>query len=423
MTTYHHTSPFSALCAALPRLFRSSRLFGLALLLTLASWAGLALPVAPSADLPGGAWARDGVGDHLGDMPGRTPSRPEGAREAAQERPPRAASGAASGMDVASGEGTRQHASLGEGSRSSASAVSTPASAGKKGRGKNRPRAAHTPVPAIFNADGDMVALDAVAIWRQPERQNYCAITFDDGPTPYTSTLLDALEAEGVKATFFLLGKRVPYHPDVVRRMQAAGHEVAHHSYSHPNMRRLSTARMAEELDTTLEALRKVGVKPRYFRPPYGNYDERLVELVRERDMRLVLWTTDSRDWKMQYLDYHNMPNSFGRPLTAEEMRGVFLFHDTRYRSREDVRQMIAALREDGCQTFVTVHEYFQRTREPVRPRDPDGVEILLARSGNTLSDGGEAAGRRQATSGGTLAVPLVRTSLKWCRHLFFRGR
>ena len=420
MGTFCYISLFSAPYAASPRVSRMVRLFGLSLLLTLASWAGL--PAGPSPDVPdvlGGAWARDGMGGHLGDTPGlaqRTPPSPESARDAG--------SGAARGTDAASGEGTRQHASLGEGSRSPAAVMSTPSRAGKS-RGKNRPRAAHTPAPAILNADGDMVALDAVAIWRQPERRNYCAITFDDGPTPYTSTLLDALEAEGVKATFFLLGKRVPYHPDVVRRMQAAGHEVAHHSYSHPNMRRLSTARMAEELDATLEALRKVGVKPRYFRPPYGNYDDRLVELVRERDMRLVLWTTDSRDWKMQYLDYHNMPNSFGRPLTAEEMRGVFLFHDTRYRSREDVRQMIAALREDGCQTFVTVHEYFQRTREPVRPRDPDGVEILLARSGNTLSDGGKpaAAGRRQAARAGTLPVPLARTSLKWCRHMFFRGQ
>lgn len=270
--------------------------------------------------------------------------------------------------------------------------------------------------------------LDSVAIMGQPQHNNMCAITFDDGPTAYTAELLDSLKAEGVRVTFFLLGKQIRLRPQLVLRMVEEGHEVASHGYSHPNMRKLSETARRFELEQTNELLAELGVTPRYFRPPYGKYDNALVAMAESLGMSLVMWTTDSRDWKRRPADYRDLPNAMGRHIQPEEMRGIFLFHDTRKATVQDVRRIVSDLREGGCQRFVTVSEYFEELPEdppivaarPEAPKEP----VTPAPAAQPAPETAQAATTPEplGTPAGSTPVPLARSSSPWFWPAFFRS-
>jgi len=120
------------------------------------------------------------------------------------------------------------------------------------------------------------------------------ALTFDDGPDPrHTPAVLDALAAANARATFFLVGERAAQHPELVERILAEGHEVAHHTQTHPRLDRLSATAFAGELDTGLATLDAAGSpRPVWYRPPRGFRDAELEEMARTRGLRVVLWST-----------------------------------------------------------------------------------------------------------------------------------
>lgn len=124
-------------------------------------------------------------------------------------------------------------------------------------------------------------------------------LTIDDGPDPDdTPKILELLDRHGAKATFFVIGERAARHPELVREIVRRGHEVAHHSHTHP----LGTfwcagpRRLAGELDHALAALREAGVKPRWFRPPVGIKHLLLAPALAARDLACVGWTVRSGD-------------------------------------------------------------------------------------------------------------------------------
>ncbi len=198
-----------------------------------------------------------------------------------------------------------------------------------------------------------------------PQMHNICALTFDDGPHPRTIEILDVLQEEGIKATFFVLGSQVSYYPKIVQRTYADGHEVASHAYTHMSLAKLSTERVRKEILDTNAVLEKNGIpKPRFLRPPLGEFDGRTVRILKELDMDVILWSTDSYDW-MRKVDYANMPNMMGEKMTQKTQRGVFLFHDTKLRTAREVGRIIHTLRSIGCERFVTISEYADAQRSP----------------------------------------------------------
>ncbi len=203
-----------------------------------------------------------------------------------------------------------------------------------------------------------------VAIINRPV-VNMCALTFDDGPSALTPQLLDTLKAEGVTATFFLLGEQVARRPEVVERMLVEGHEIASHGYTHADMVTISKNAQRAELQRLNDLLTPMGVTPRFFRPPYGSYNRQVTALVEDMGMDVMMWSTDSRDWQRKP-DYSNMPNILERVMTPEEMRGIFLFHDTKKRTVRDIGVIILILRTMGCDRFVTVSEYIDTQEETV---------------------------------------------------------
>jgi peptidoglycan/xylan/chitin deacetylase (PgdA/CDA1 family) len=125
------------------------------------------------------------------------------------------------------------------------------------------------------------------------------ALTFDDGPDPRgTPAVLDALAAAGVRATFFVLGERVEENPELLRRVIGAGHGVEVHGYAH--LRHPFTTRevVARDLDRALGVLELHGVRPAWWRMPWGHLADFTWELATERKLRIVGWSTDTHDWR-----------------------------------------------------------------------------------------------------------------------------
>lgn len=194
--------------------------------------------------------------------------------------------------------------------------------------------------------------------------KNYCAITFDDGPSKYTEQLLSVLEERGIPATFFVLGENAQRFPNIVRRELADGDEVGNHSWSHPDLQKLSLAEQAEEIGRTSKLIRSLGGKPKLFRPPYGNSDEGVKQILEKEGLVEVLWSVDSLDWKRRPKDYSRMPDVEGRHFKPDGMHGIFLFHDIQKRTVDDIEAIIDGLTEGGCDEFVTVSEYLKHIAE-----------------------------------------------------------
>jgi peptidoglycan-N-acetylglucosamine deacetylase len=108
--------------------------------------------------------------------------------------------------------------------------------------------------PAVTDATGPTYGIYTHVRTNQP----YLAMTFDDGPSAeYTPRLLDLLKARHLKATFFLVGKNVEAHPDLVRRIIAEGHEVGNHTWDHPQLSKLSDTQATDEIEKTQDAIRR----------------------------------------------------------------------------------------------------------------------------------------------------------------------
>jgi peptidoglycan/xylan/chitin deacetylase (PgdA/CDA1 family) len=114
--------------------------------------------------------------------------------------------------------------------------------------------------------------------------------TFDDGPDPaWTPQILDILARNNAKATFFELGQMVERHPDLHDAVLAAGHTIGSHSYSHPQLTKISAAKRHREIAG--------GPQSKCFRPPYGAVNAQVRADIKAAGMQPVLWDTDSLDW------------------------------------------------------------------------------------------------------------------------------
>jgi peptidoglycan/xylan/chitin deacetylase (PgdA/CDA1 family) len=131
-------------------------------------------------------------------------------------------------------------------------------------------------------------------------RPGHVALTFDDGPDPDgTPAVLDALDQLGWTATFFMLGGQVQRYPDVAAAVVAAGHEAAVHGFSHRNHLARGPAGVHDDVARAVEVVTTAtGVRPTWFRPPYGVLTLGSLIAARRAELRPVLWTAWGRDWE-----------------------------------------------------------------------------------------------------------------------------
>ncbi|MEU9888439.1 polysaccharide deacetylase family protein [Sphaerisporangium sp. NPDC051011] len=130
-------------------------------------------------------------------------------------------------------------------------------------------------------------------------RPGHVALTFDDGPDPAsTPHFLDELRRLGCRATFFVLGEMLERHPEVGRRVVAEGHELGVHGWRHDNALGMRPGRAAKEIGAACDLVHAVtGVRPAWYRPPYGVLSAETLVAARARGLRPVLWTAWGRDW------------------------------------------------------------------------------------------------------------------------------
>jgi peptidoglycan-N-acetylglucosamine deacetylase len=130
-------------------------------------------------------------------------------------------------------------------------------------------------------------------------------LTFDDGPDPrWTPAILDALAAHNVRATFFVIGRKVEEHPDLAKRIVAEGHSLQNHTWSHPNLTELSRSDATDELARTNDVIKSVaGVAPKCLRPPEGATNEKVQELAGKAGQTAMLWSVDTKDWSNKSTD------------------------------------------------------------------------------------------------------------------------
>ena len=121
------------------------------------------------------------------------------------------------------------------------------------------------------------------------------ALTFDAAwGNEDTGELIRILGERGAPATFFVVGKWAEKYPDSVRQLHEAGHDVMNHSATHPHCTRISRAELVQELESCNDAVSAVtGVRPTLFRPPFGDYDDRVVETVESLGMTAIQWDVE----------------------------------------------------------------------------------------------------------------------------------
>lgn len=205
---------------------------------------------------------------------------------------------------------------------------------------------------------------------RVATREPAIALTFDDGPDPEeTPAVLELLERHGARGTFFMVGRSVRRHPEIVARAAAAGHAVANHSWDHPSFRRIQGSYRRAQIRWCGEALAPHG-GARLFRPPFGEQSlaSRLDAL--RCGHRVVAWDVVAEDWRADPAEL------LAQRVMRRLRRGsIVLFHDTlyvtedeRYRDRAPMRQALEILlgRLGGHYRFVTVPELLRLGR-PVR--------------------------------------------------------
>ena len=151
------------------------------------------------------------------------------------------------------------------------------------------------------------------------------SITFDDGPNGrYTRGVLDVLERYGVKASFFLLGINVEYYPEIAKRIKKEGHLIASHSYSHKHLNLLKPADVLNEIEKAEQVYKKVlNLTPKFFRPPYGQFNRTVKSIAEKKGYKLVGWDVCADDWKKP------SPEMIARRIVSQAKDGsVILLHD-----------------------------------------------------------------------------------------------
>jgi peptidoglycan-N-acetylglucosamine deacetylase len=202
------------------------------------------------------------------------------------------------------------------------------------------------------------------SVWRGPRDRRAIALTFDDGPSESTPAILDVLARHGIAATFFQCGANVERLPSIARAVGGAGHEIGNHSQTHPFLCFRSPQFMLQQLERAQRTIEdRAGVRPIWFRAPYGVRWPGLGAAQRRLGLTGVMWTVIGYDWNLT-------AESVVRRVSGRISNGAIVcLHDGReLRCKPDVRTTIAAVERlipmllDRGYQFETVSRLCQTT-------------------------------------------------------------
>ncbi|NHI79936.1 polysaccharide deacetylase family protein [Lactococcus petauri] len=184
-------------------------------------------------------------------------------------------------------------------------------------------------------------------------KKKLVALTFDDGPAPETTLrLLSILKKENVPATFFVLGNRVQFYPEIVRKAYQEGHQIGSHTYNHLNLPELPIEEAQKEVNMTRDIIKQtIGKDPEGTRPPYGATTPQITTIVNNP---VIQWSVDSLDWQSKNAD------SIEQTVLSEVYDGsIILMHDIYDSSVDGAQKVIIDLKKQGY-TFVTVNQLIE---------------------------------------------------------------
>ncbi len=179
------------------------------------------------------------------------------------------------------------------------------------------------------------------------------AITFDDGPGPYTAELLDFLKENDIRVTFFLVGNRLNTYKNTLKRMAEEGHEIGYHSWKHDIQTKLTNSKIISDFNKSAKILKSIaGAEFTLWRTPGGGRSDRVLNQI---DLPHIMWSVDTLDWK-----YRDSSRTSSVIKKSSKDGSIVLLHDIH---KTTVKGSMKALKEmqEGDYEFVTVTELLSR--------------------------------------------------------------
>ena len=210
--------------------------------------------------------------------------------------------------------------------------------------------------PVVDASDDELKPYNAYYIGDTQQQKIY--LTFDCGyENGYTSSILDTLKKQDVKAAFFVVGHYINSSPDLVKRMNDEGHIVGNHTFNHPDMAKIQDkASFEKEIQSLEDAYQTVTGQPikKFYRPPQGKYSTENLKMANEMGYKTIFWSLAYVDW---YVDKQPSHDDAMKKLTKRVHPGaVILLHSTSKTNAEILDQLITEWKNQGY-TFGTLEE------------------------------------------------------------------
>ena len=190
------------------------------------------------------------------------------------------------------------------------------------------------------------------------------AISFDAAwGNDDTEQLIKILGEYKVPATFFVVGAWVDKYPESVKALSDAGHQIQNHSNTHPHMPQLSREQMRDEIESCNKKIAELtGVTPTLLRPPYGDYDNALIEVMDSLKMHTIQWDVDSLDWKDSAT-----PESICKRVTSKVKNGsIVLFHNDADHTPEALPTILKCLKDEGYE-FLFIEDLIYKENYEIK--------------------------------------------------------
>lgn len=239
--------------------------------------------------------------------------------------------------------------------------------------------AAEKPAPAEAAKPAEAAGAKLVTVNRCNVEGPFIAITFDDGPHGVqTPRLLKMLRERGIRATFFVVGSCVAENPEIAKQIVKEGHEIANHSWSHPNLGKMGNDNVRDQVERTHNVVRQESeTAMTLFRPPYGSFSLQQRAWARATwGYQTILWDVDSLDWK------HRSPAKTESIIMASTKPGsIILCHDIHKTTIDAMPGTLDKLIAKGFK-FVTVSDLLKMHKEPAAPVKTAQAKSLSAKEG-----------------------------------------
>lgn len=216
----------------------------------------------------------------------------------------------------------------------------------------------------VSNLQSDNISeYESIIIKRGRSDEKLIALTFDDGPDEdFTPQILDTLKKYNVKATFFVMGQKVQWNPDIVKREYEEGHEIGNHTFTHINVSKRTYSEIDNEISKTQQIIKDtIGKEPIIFRPPYRAISKNMCSIAKDKNLNVILWSNlDPRDWSNPGTYYIS-----DTIINNVQNGSIILLHDynnlrnSKSQTIQSLDIFIPRLQEKGYK-FVTVSELIE---------------------------------------------------------------